>query len=131
MHKTLNRVFQLDKHTEFGDTADNTVKHMPDKALHILRLFHIVYFPLRIHCIAFPLTCLISGSLTPQLILLHALDIITGCKDITPQHSVNYQIRITPNRRSKMQIIFQCQTEMPDTAVIIACLLHSPQHKAR
>ena len=127
MHQALYTVIQLHKNSKASNTADDTLKGITYKLLHILYLLQIGSIPLSINGNSLPLRgmvcsfCQLLNNLLPLLLGNRA------CGKRFPQQAVHHQIRITADWRSKMGIILGSQAKMSQIFCCIAGLLHGAQ----
>ena len=128
MNKTFNCVFQFNEHAKSCDPRNGSGIDIAYIAFHILCFFHIVHISFRFLSTTFTNAGICSCLCTPFRILFDLFFVVIVSEDIASQHSMHDKIGIAANRRGKVQIFLQTETEMSQTLCIIACLLHAAQH---
>ena len=127
MHQALYTVIQLHKNSKASNTADDTLKSITYKLLHILYLLQIGSIPFSINGNSLPLRSMVCSFCQLFNNLLPLLLGNRSCGKGFPQQTVHHQIRITADWRSKMGIILGRQAKMPQIFCCIASLLHRTQ----
>ena len=127
MHQPLHTVVQLHEKAEAGNAADDALKGITHKLLHVLHLLEVSGITLCIYRDALPL----GGMVCPLCQLLHNLFPLVlrdgACLKGLPQQAVHHQVRIAADWRGKVGIILCCQSEVPQVFRRVPCLLHGAQ----
>ncbi|GAE10015.1 hypothetical protein JCM10914_6413 [Paenibacillus sp. JCM 10914] len=128
-NQALNGILQLNEHAEAGHAADDAFEFLADLIQHEFGFLQRLGIPLRIHSHTLPLGRLLRNvSHSARQVLMPLLIQRTAALQDLPDHAVNDQIRITPNRRREVGIILRRQAEVTGALRIVLGLLHRSKH---
>ncbi len=115
---------KFDKYTKTHYARNNTIKSFANFVTHIFTFkpfFHITS--------SFVRSTLCYGQFGTEF--NHSFTWFSGIfSQNTLNSTMHQQIRITPNWRGKMRIVFKSQAKMPFISRRINCLLHRAQHNS-
>src|SRR3989338_4869560 len=114
---------KLYKKAKTGNTRYNTVIDLSNLIFHKLGFFKVNYLPFCLHGISLPVlgvSCNFRQASFPMLLVFFRISSF----HYLFENPMNYEVRVSADRRCKMGIIFKCQTKVADVFFRILCLLH-------
>ena len=126
MDQTLHGIGQFHIQSPVGDTGDHTFVFLSDVLFHIFYLLQLIRLPLCLIGTALHLGRMFRHLRQNLTIMLYALFLQTS-PQLFLDNTMDLQIRITADRRSKMTVILTGQSKMSGTLRAVFCLFHAAQ----
>ena len=126
MDQPFHGIGQFHIQSPTGDTGDHTLVFLSDVLLHIFYLLQLIRLPLCLIGTALHFRRMLRHLRQNLTIMLYALFLQTS-PQLFLDNTMDLQIRISSDWRSKMTVILTCQPKMSGTLRAVFCLFHAAQ----